>query len=86
MKRGHEPYRTCVGCRQRKPKRELLRLVYDAKAGITIDPLQKQPGRGAYLCKALDCAQKAIKRKNIGYALRRSLTIPPEFLKVFEEY
>jgi predicted RNA-binding protein YlxR (DUF448 family) len=45
----HEPVRTCVACRQRRPQRELLRIVR-RDGGIRLDPLRRLEGRGAYVC------------------------------------
>ena len=46
----HIPQRTCVACRQARPKRELIRLVRTADSGVEIDRQGKTAGRGAYLC------------------------------------
>lgn len=54
-RKGHVPERTCVLCRKKMPKGELIRHVF--KDGeIVVDPEQKLGGRGAYLCK--DCVFK----------------------------
>jgi hypothetical protein len=45
----HIPLRQCIACRQRRPKRELLRIVI-GEAGPVIDPTGRKPGRGAYVC------------------------------------
>ena len=45
----HIPLRQCISCRQRRPKRELLRIVL-SEAGPVIDPTGRKPGRGAYVC------------------------------------
>ena len=62
MKRGHVPMRTCVGCRQTKPKPELLRLVLSGKGRGKLDANRRCQGRGSYLCRSLACYQKALKR------------------------
>ncbi|WRO22263.1 YlxR family protein [Metallumcola ferriviriculae] len=59
----------CLGCRERKDKRELVRVVRSPEGEIHIDPSGKRPGRGAYVCPDKACLAKAIKTK----ALERSL-------------
>jgi predicted RNA-binding protein YlxR (DUF448 family) len=70
------PMRQCVGCREMKMKKELVRVVRSPEGAITLDFRGKAPGRGAYLCPNCECLKKAMKSK----ALERSLdcAIPPE--------
>lgn len=70
------PLRQCMGCREMKPKNELVRVVRDKDGNVSIDPKGKAPGRGAYVCHDPDCLKKALRSK----ALDRSLavTVPPE--------
>ncbi|NLL91016.1 MAG: YlxR family protein [Ruminococcaceae bacterium] len=63
------PMRMCTGCRERKPKRELIRVVRDPDGEITIDLRGKKSGRGAYICKKLECFLKAKKSKALERAL-----------------
>ena len=60
------PMRQCVGCREMRPKRELVRVVKSPEGEITLDFKGKAPGRGAYVCPNVDCLKKA--RKEIGRA------------------
>ncbi len=62
MSGGHIPIRTCLGCRQRKPKQELLR-VAAGPAGLEA---RAQGGRGRYVCRDASCLMKILKRKDIG--------------------
>ena len=65
-----QPVRTCLGCRQRVPKAELVRLVWDATTGaVVIDPHQVLPGRGGYVHPT--CGDALAKRRQLGRALRR---------------
>lgn len=64
------PTRTCLGCRQRAEKGELVRIVARDKRLVS-DPAQRLPGRGAYLHPGADCLAKAVKRRAFGRALRR---------------
>ena len=55
----------CLGCREMKPKRELLRIVRDKEGSTGIDLTGKKAGRGAYVCKNLECFEKARKGKRL---------------------
>ena len=70
------PQRQCMGCRERKPKREMIRVVRGTDGTVSLDFRGKAPGRGAYICPNPDCLKKALRSK----ALDRSLevTIPEE--------
>ncbi|NLO48128.1 MAG: YlxR family protein [Clostridiales bacterium] len=70
------PLRQCTGCKEMKPKRELIRVVRSPEGTISLDFKGKSPGRGAYLCKNTECLKKARKSQ----ALERSLdtSIPAE--------
>ena len=56
------PMRMCVGCRQMKPKRELLRAVRSPEGEVSLDTTGRKPGRGAYCCFDADCLKKALKQ------------------------
>ena len=70
------PIRQCMGCREQKPKKELIRVVRSPQGEISLDFRGKSPGRGAYVCRDAACLKKAMKSR----ALERSLSaaIPPE--------
>ena len=57
------PARQCIGCMTSRPKKELVRVVRAPSGEISIDPVGKKPGRGAYLCPDPDCLAKAKKKK-----------------------
>src|SRR6266481_9207741 len=61
----HVPLRTCISCRQNKPKRELLRVVRTPDGHVLVDATGKKSGRGAYLCARLSCWENAIKKKRL---------------------
>jgi predicted RNA-binding protein YlxR (DUF448 family) len=66
------PVRTCVGCRRRAPKRDLVRLVWDPTIGaVAVDRPQVLPGRGCYLHAG--CGELAVRRRAVGRALRRQV-------------
>ncbi len=60
----HAPQRTCVVCREKKDKRDLLRIVNNADDGVMIDLTGKKNGRGAYVCSSATCWDK-VKQTNI---------------------
>ncbi|MCE5235943.1 MAG: YlxR family protein [Clostridiaceae bacterium] len=68
------PLRMCVGCRQMRPKKELMRIVRTPEGEIKADRTGRAPGRGAYICKASECLEKAKKIR----ALERALEHPVE--------
>lgn len=67
------PMRQCLGCREMKPKRELIRAVRSPEGVISLDFKGKNPGRGAYVCKNADCLKKAIKSKALDRALESQI-------------
>ena len=69
MKTRKIPMRMCVGCREMKEKRSLLRVVKSAEGAISLDRVGKAPGRGAYVCRSRECLQKAIKQRQLERAL-----------------
>ena len=74
MKPKKIPMRMCVGCREMKPKRELVRVVRAPDGTVSLDPVGKKPGRGAYVCKSEKCLNRAIKQKQLERQLEVQLT------------
>ncbi len=70
------PLRKCIGCGEMKDKRELVRIVRNKEGEISVDLIGKKPGRGAYICKSIECLDKAQKAKRLERAL--STRIEPE--------
>jgi len=68
------PRRTCVGCQQVRPKRELVRVFRAPDGSVGIDPKGKRPGRGAYLCPHPGCLAAAIRGKRLERALATALS------------
>ena len=73
MKEKKVPMRMCVGCREMKPKKELLRVVRSPEGSVSIDPTGRKPGRGAYVCFSADCLKRAIKQKQLERAFECAL-------------
>ncbi len=67
------PERSCVVCHERRPKRELVRIVQTPE-GVQVDPSGKMHGRGAYLCERVSCWERAIQGSALSKALRTELT------------
>ena len=65
------PQRQCMGCRERRAKRELIRVVRTPAGSVNLDFGGKMNGRGAYLCPNMECLKKAIRSKS----LERSLEV-----------
>lgn len=63
MKTKKIPMRTCLGCGEMKPKRELIRVVKSKEGDISLDLTGKKTGRGAYICKSVECFEKARKAR-----------------------
>ena len=63
------PQRQCMGCRERKSKREMIRVVRGTDGTVHLDFGGKAPGRGAYLCPNPECLKKAMKANSLGRAL-----------------
>ncbi|MBO4816310.1 MAG: YlxR family protein [Clostridia bacterium] len=57
--------RMCIGCNEKKDKRELIRIVLNKQGEISIDRTGKLEGRGTYICDNIDCLEKAIKNKKL---------------------
>jgi uncharacterized protein len=70
----HVPLRTCISCRETKPKRELLRVVRTPDGHVVIDATGKKSGRGAYLCARLSCWETAVKKKRLEQEFEVSLS------------
>ena len=72
------PIRQCLGCREQKPKNQLIRVVRSPEGEVSLDFRGKAPGRGAYVCRDAACLKKALRSK----ALERALNVPiPEEIR-----
>ena len=70
MKTKKIPLRKCVVCGENKPKEELIRVVFNKDDGVSVDLTNKKNGRGAYLCKNLNCINKAKKNRRLSQVLK----------------
>ena len=76
------PQRQCVGCREMKNKKELIRVVKSPAGEISLDFAGRKPGRGAYVCRSADCLRRARKSKALERAFE--MQIPPEVYDALE--
>ena len=65
--------RTCLGCKEAKEKRDLIRIVKQSDGNIFIDKTGKANGRGAYICNNVECLEKAIKSKRLDKAFEQKI-------------
>ena len=70
------PMRQCMGCRERKAKKEMIRVVRTTEGAVTLDFSGKLNGRGAYVCPDMACLKKAMKSKALDRCLE--VTIPED--------
>lgn len=68
------PQRMCVGCREMKNKKELIRVVRTPEGNVELDPTGKRSGRGAYICPNPDCLNQAVKGKRLQKALEHEIS------------
>ena len=59
------PQRQCIGCREMKNKKDLIRILKTDTEGIIIDVTGKKNGRGAYICSSRECLEKSIKNHGL---------------------
>ena len=77
------PMRQCMGCRERKAKKEMIRVVRTVEGTVSLDFSGKLNGRGAYVCPSMDCLKKAMKSKALDRQLE--VAIPQEIYDRLEK-
>lgn len=80
----HVPERTCAGCRQARPKGELVRIVAVDSTEVVVDRTGRRPGRGTYLCKSKACWENGLKKDRLDRALQ--ITISKEAKEELARY
>ena len=73
------PMRRCLGCMESFPKKELIRVVRQPDGTVSLDFRGKVSGRGAYVCRRVECLKKAEKAKRLSRALE--CEIPDEVME-----
>ena len=88
MKQKKIPQRKCIACQERDSKKGLIRIVKTKEDGIFLDPTGKANGRGAYICKDVECLKKAIKTKALNRAFKLEVpdNVYENLLKELESY
>ena len=76
-----KPQRMCVVCREMKTKEQLIRVV-KSKDGVSIDTTFRAQGRGAYVCRSIDCIENAQKRG--AFERSFSVKVDPELYSTLE--
>lgn len=81
------PMRQCVGCQEMKSKKELIRVLKTAESEIMLDMTGKLSGRGAYLCRDMDCLLQAKKNKGLerSFKMRIPENVYDSLIKEFEK-
>ena len=77
------PIRQCLGCREHRPKREMVRVVRSPEGVVSLDFSGKANGRGAYLCRSAKCLRSAVKSNALGRAF--GTAVPEEVLSRLEK-
>ncbi len=77
------PQRQCCGCREKRDKNEMFRIIRTPDGQVCIDATGRKNGRGAYICPRMDCLRAAIKNKGIERSL--NVLIPTEVLDLLTE-
>ena len=67
------PMRKCVGCQEMKGKKDLMRVLKTPEDELIIDATSRKNGRGAYLCRSMECFELAIKNKGLERSLKTSI-------------
>ena len=69
-----QPQRTCMGCNQKKDKKNLIRIVKNNQNEILVDRTGKKDGRGAYICDDINCLEIVVKSKRLERIFEMSIS------------
>ena len=67
------PMRKCVGCGEMKPKKELMRILKTENGEFLVDADGRKNGRGAYICRSVECFRKAVKSKGLERSFKQQI-------------
>lgn len=67
------PMRKCVGCGEMKPKKELMRILRSEDGEFIVDAAGKKNGRGAYLCRSVECFRSAVRSKGLERSFKQEI-------------
>lgn len=82
MQKKRVPLRMCSGCGEMKPKRELVRVVKSPEDEVSLDLTGRKNGRGAYICRSVECLKKARKSRRLERSFEKA--IPDEVYESLE--
>ncbi|RGZ00984.1 YlxR family protein [Clostridium sp. AM58-1XD] len=77
------PLRQCIGCGEMKNKKEMIRVLKTSEDEFILDTTGRKNGRGAYVCPAMECFQKAVKNKGLERSFK--MAIPKEVYETLEK-
>lgn len=82
------PQRKCIACQDRDSKKELIRIVKNKEGQIFLDLTGRANGRGAYICKSIECLTKAIKTRALNRAFKTEVSqeVYENLLKELKSY
>ena len=69
------PMRKCVGCGEMKPKKELMRILKTESGEFIVDAAGKKNGRGAYICRSLECFKSAVKSRGLERSFKQEIPL-----------
>ena len=67
------PMRMCTGCGEMKPKKELMRILKTESGEFIVDAAGKKNGRGAYICRSLECFKSAVKSRGLERSFKQEI-------------
>ncbi len=67
------PMRKCVGCGEMKPKKELMRILRTESGEFIVDAAGKKNGRGAYMCRSVECFRRAARSKGLERSFKQEI-------------
>ena len=67
------PMRKCVGCGEMKPKKELMRILRTESVDFVVDAEGKKNGRGAYICRSVECFRKAVRSRGLERSFKQEI-------------
>ena len=67
------PVRKCVGCGEMKPKKELIRILRTENGELVVDAGGKKNGRGAYICRSVECFHAAVKSRGLERSFKQEI-------------
>ena len=82
------PLRQCVGCGEMKEKKNMIRVVKTPEDTFCLDDKGKMNGRGAYICRDVQCLKKAVKSHGLERSFHTSISseVYDALIKEFDNF